>query len=133
MKNLIIAVTMVLLAFIGVAVAGNVHKDGNGVPMPEVFTPGKTIQFLHGKTDMRYTPTAGTKVVKISAVKAIFYKLSSSQNKKDTVGFPIAANTPAIIGISTRSGAGIDVRKIIFTGATSAATAAAGGIYVQEQ
>lgn len=128
MKNLIIAVAAVLIVA-GVSLAGNVHKDGNGTPFTDVFTPAKTRSVTHTKAAVSYTPTTGTKVIKIRSTAAAFYGMSSAQNKKDTVGFPLTADTPVVIGIGTRTGTGIAVAKVVFTGASTAAKT----IYIQEQ
>lgn len=127
MKKLIYAV-VVVLALATAAIAGNAHRDGTGALL-DFFTPGKTRSVTHTKADVRYTPTAGTKIIRVNADGAIFAKLSSAQNKRDSVGFPIAANTTDTIGLGTRSGTGVGVAKIIFTGASSATKT----IYIQEQ
>jgi len=128
MKKLILLAGLMIISAT-FALAGNVHRDGDQVAIPDVFAPAKTTSVTHTKADVRYTPASGVKVVRINPTVAIFYKLSSAQNKKDTVGFPVAANTPDRIGIATRGGVGVDVKKLIFTGASSATKT----IYIQEQ
>lgn len=108
--------------------AGNTHRDGDGAAM-EVFAPVKTRSVTHTKADVPYTPTIGTKKVRINPTAAVFAKLSSAQNKKDTVGFPLAANATAEMGVATRTGVGVAVSKIVFSGASSATKT----IYIQEQ
>lgn len=130
MKKLVCLAVVMMLAVTAIPVlAGNAHKDGNGAVMNDEFTPGKTTSLSHTKADVRYTPGAGVKKVRITPTAAVFYQLSSSQNKKDTVGFPIAANGTDKIGIATRGGVGVDVKKIIFSGASTATKT----IYIQEQ
>ena len=108
--------------------AGNTHRDGDGVPM-EVFAPIKTRSLTHTKADVTYTPTAGTKKVRVNPTGAVFAALSSAVNKKDTVGFPLAANATAEMGVATRTGAGAAVSAIVFSGLSSATKT----IYIQEQ
>ena len=109
--------------------AGNVHRDGDGVAMPDTFAPVKTRSLTHPKADKTYTPTAGTKKVRINPTGAVFAKLSSAVNNKDTVGFPLAANATAEMGVATRTGAGAAVSAIVFSGLSSATKT----IYIQEQ
>lgn len=123
----VVAVVAVLTAAAG-AIAGNAHRDGNNAVL-DVFTPGKTRSVTHTKADVSYTPTSGTKIIRINSTAAAFFKLSSAQNKKDTVGFPLAANTTETVGLGTRSGIGVDVKKIVFSGSSTAAKT----IYIQEQ
>lgn len=131
MRKVMFAVAAVMALCVAgtFAFAGNVHRDGAGIALPDVFTPGKTTSTTHTKADVRYTPSSGTKVVRVNSDAAVFFKLSSAQNKKDTVGFPVAANTPITFGIGTRSGTGVDVKKLVFSGASSATKT----IYIQEQ
>lgn len=109
--------------------AGNIHRDGDQIGMPDTFAPIKTRSVTHTKADVPYTPTIGTKKVRINPTVAVFAKLSSAANKKDTVGFPLAANATAEMGVATRTGVGVAVSKIVFSGASSATKT----IYIQEQ
>lgn len=128
MRNVIIAVIAVLAVAV-VSFAGNVHRDGTGALMPDIFTPTKTTSLTHTKADVRYTPSNDATVIRINPSAAVYYKLSSARNKKDTAGFPIAANATDKIGIASINGVGVNVQKIIFSGSSSAAKT----IYIQEQ
>jgi hypothetical protein len=130
MKHLKTFITLLaLFAFAAISYAGNIHRDGEGVGMPDAFAPVKTRTLEHTKADVSYTPTAGTKRVRITPTGAVFAKLSSVTNKKDTTGYPIAANAEKELGIATRIGVGVKVDRIIFGGASSATKT----IYIQEQ
>ena len=116
MKNLIVAL-VVTIALASAAFAAT------------VFTPKKTVTLTHTKAAVRYTPTSGTEIIRINPTAAVYAQLSSAQMKKDVIGFPYAANATAEVGIGKRSTTGVEVKKVIFTGASSAAKT----IYIQEQ
>jgi hypothetical protein len=124
MKRLIITAVIMLCAATW-AIAGNVHRDGAGVAMPDVFAPIKGTSVTHTKADVTYTPTAGTKVIRFQAPKAITYKINGTGT-----GYPVAsAANEGPIGIATRTGVGVVVSSIVFTGASSASVT----IPIQEQ
>jgi hypothetical protein len=130
MKHLRTFLTLLaLFAFAAISYAGNIHRDGEGVAMPDTFAPVKTRTVTQTKADASYTPTAGTKRVRINPTAAVFAKLSSVTNKKDVTGFPLAANANTDIGLATRTGVGVKVDRIVFSGASSATKT----IYIQEQ
>jgi hypothetical protein len=120
---------LALFAFAAISYAGNIHRDGESVGMPDSFAPVKTRTLEHTKAAVSYTPTAGTKKVRINPSAAVFAGLSSVTNKKDATGFPLAANTTVEMGLATRTGVGVKVDRIVFTGASSATKT----IYIQEQ
>jgi hypothetical protein len=116
MKRIIITAVIMLCAATW-AIAGNVHRDGNGVAMPDVFAPIKSTAVTQTKADVTYTPTAGTKVIKIQPSAAVTYKINGTGT-----GYPIGANTnEGPMGIATRTGVGVVVSSIVFSGASSAA------------
>jgi hypothetical protein len=124
MKRLIIIAVLMLVAAT-LAYAGNVHRDGAGIAMPDVFTPIRAVSVTHTKADVTYTPTAGTKVIRFQPPKAVTYKINGTGT-----GYPVAANAnEGPIGIGTRIGVGTVVSSIVFSGATSAAVE----IPIQEQ
>jgi hypothetical protein len=124
MKRLILAVVAVT-AFATFAIAGNVHRDGNGVAMPDTFAPTRSISVTQTKADKTYTPTAGTKVIRFQPSAAVTYKINGTGT-----GYPVASGAnEGPLGIATRTGAGTVVSSIVFTGASSATKT----IYILEQ
>jgi hypothetical protein len=124
MKKFMAVLICMTLAIAGVALAGNVHKDGNGNILSDIFTPIKNTTTTQTKADKTYTPTAGTKKLRFQPSAAITYKLNGTGT-----GYPVAANATETIGLATRSGVGTAVTSIAFAGASSATKT----IYIQEQ
>ena len=124
MKKLIF-VAVIIFAAATFAIAGNVHRDGAGIAMPDVFAPIKGTSVTHTKADVTYTPTAGTKVIRFQPSKAVTYKINGTGT-----GYPVAANAnEGPFGIATRTGVGVVVSNIVFSGASSAVAT----IPIQEQ
>jgi len=125
MKSFTVALTLCAMLFVSaVAFAGNIHKDGNGAAM-QVFTPLRNTTVTQTKADVTYTPTAGTKVVRVQPNAAVTYKINGTG-----AAYPIASGAnEGPFGIGTRIGAGVKVSTIVFGGASSATKT----IYIQEQ
>lgn len=124
-KFSIIGAVILITVVAAVAFAGNVHRDGAGIAMPGVFAPIKGTKVTHTKADVTYTPTAGTKVVRFQPSAAITYKINGTGS-----GYPVAANVnEGPMGVATRTGVGVVVSSIVFTGISSATKT----ISIQEQ
>jgi len=105
--------------------AGNVHKDGKGAVMADIFTPTSNTSLSHTKADVTYTPTSGAKKVRFQPSAAISYKINGTGT-----AYPVAANAnEGPFGLGTRTGVGVKVSSIVFTGNSSATKT----IYIQEQ
>jgi hypothetical protein len=117
MRKLILAAVLAAVVIVsGVAFAGNVHRDGEGIAMPDVFAPIRVRTVTQTKADATYTPTAGTKMIKFQPNAAVTYKINGTGT-----GYPVAANAnEGPFGLATRTGVGTAVTSLAFAGPSSA-------------